>query len=149
MEKHAWRSEGFVELEGWAGPSGVYLLLRGDEVLYAGQAINVYQRLSTHYNTKKRGGPVPCLMVLAATDEVRTRPIPFNRVLVKLCPKADLDRLEIALIDRFDPPYNTVHKYDPWSRIGKTRRELDVSVMAAKLGIKLNPSEALQRRRVA
>ena len=51
MEKAALIPEGFVEVPGIRAPSGVYLLLGAEgEVLYAGQAKQIYQRITTHYN---------------------------------------------------------------------------------------------------
>ena len=49
-------AEGFVDLFGPSGPSGVYLLLRGAEVLYVGQSENVLQRVASHRRAQLRKG---------------------------------------------------------------------------------------------
>ena len=58
MSKLELLAEGFVEVPGWRAPSAVYLLLDDEgQVLYAGQAKKVYQRLTAHYNARVRGKP--------------------------------------------------------------------------------------------
>jgi len=45
----------------WEKASGVYFLLDGDEVVYVGQAVNVYSRISQHTNKRfDRYAFVPC-----------------------------------------------------------------------------------------
>lgn len=45
----------------WAKASGVYFLLDGDEVVYVGQAANVYSRIGQHTNKRfDRYAFVPC-----------------------------------------------------------------------------------------
>ena len=45
----------------WAKATGVYFLLDGDEVVYVGQAVNVYSRIGQHTNKRfDRYAFVPC-----------------------------------------------------------------------------------------
>ena len=45
----------------WKKASGVYFLLDGDEVVYVGQAVNVYSRIAQHTNKRfDRYAFVPC-----------------------------------------------------------------------------------------
>ena len=46
----------------WDNMSGVYFLVEGDEIVYVGQAVNVYARISQHALTKtfSRYAFVPC-----------------------------------------------------------------------------------------
>lgn len=66
----------------WAKASGVYFLLDGDEVVYVGQAVNVYSRIGQH--TDKR----------------------FDRYAFVPCAAEGLDRLESLYIHCLRPRLN-------------------------------------------
>jgi len=68
----------------WAKASGVYFLLDGSEVVYVGQAVNVYSRIGQH--TGKR----------------------FDRYAFVPCPVDALDRLESLYIHCLRPRLNGV-----------------------------------------
>jgi hypothetical protein len=69
----------------WAKTSGVYFLLDGDEVVYVGQAVNVYSRIAQH--TEKR----------------------FDRYAFVPCPVDALNRLESLYIHCLRPRLNAAH----------------------------------------
>lgn len=72
----------------WAKASGVYFLLDGDEVVYVGQAVNVYARIGQH--TDKR----------------------FDRYAFVPCPVDSLDRLESLYIHCLRPRLNGNQRND-------------------------------------
>lgn len=97
--------EDFVQFSVIGGTSGVYLLLLKGEVVYVGQSLNVFARIATHWcNLQRvRRGKLPYSasfydMAVFLFDEVR----------MKLCLVQDLDREELALIQRFRPKHNTL-----------------------------------------
>lgn len=104
------QSENFVHVPGFCG---IYLLMRGDEVVYVGQSVNVYTRISSHYQTLQRHRkglrPLGTNFSSWATKKV----IIFNTVKIKICPKADLDKEELALIQHYQPKDNDLMKRPP------------------------------------
>jgi hypothetical protein len=66
----------------WNKVSGVYFLLDGDEVVYVGQAVNVYSRICQHAGKK------------------------FDRYAYVPCPVEILDRLESLYIHCLRPRLN-------------------------------------------
>jgi len=72
----------------WAKASGVYFLLDGNEVVYVGQAVNVYSRIGQH------------------TDKQ------FNRYAFVPCPIDALDRLESLYIHCLRPRLNGNQRND-------------------------------------
>lgn len=100
--------EGFETLPSACAPSGVYALCGAGEVLYVGQAKNVYQRLTVHWNARRapaRNKLYASLTFLTPADP-RVNVIPYDRVLVKWVPVDDLNRIERELILRLRPKYN-------------------------------------------
>ena len=144
--------EGFVALQGVVAPSGVYLLLVRGEVVYVGQSENVYQRFTSHYNAKVRGyrkkRPRFLNSQLSPYD-IRIMPIPFDSVLVRWLPKAELDKAEAALIARFKPKYNVIEP----SRLPDVK--VDLKSLVDTLGFEHwmkplpNSSPSFRRRKVA
>lgn len=65
---------------------GIYFLMRGDQVVYIGQSINVVSRVCTHMREGKKN-----------FDHFRYMPCDFN----------DLDKIEASFISMFDPEYNS------------------------------------------
>jgi hypothetical protein len=104
MDELHLREQGFTGIPYHAEPSGVYALLRGPEVLYVGHSKSVYQRISNHRNAQQRKRPY---MNITGGD-IRIRPIPFDRVLVKWCPVHEAKILESELIHRYRPRFNIV-----------------------------------------
>ena len=96
-------SEGFTHVPGFCG---IYLLMRGEEVVYVGQSVNVYTRISSHYQTlqRHRKGLRP-LYNGTGTWAIR-KLIVFDSVKIKICPKKDLDKEELALIQHYQPKNN-------------------------------------------
>lgn len=66
----------------WQAESGVYFLLDGQEVVYVGQAVNVYARIGQHTDKK------------------------FDRYAFVLCPREMLDKLESLYIHCLRPRLN-------------------------------------------
>lgn len=130
------RLEGFEALPRACAPSGVYALCADGEVLYVGQAKNVYQRLTTHYNAKRRIKVYATVKLLSPGD-VRVNPIPYDSVMVKWVPIAELDRIERELILRLRPKFN-IQIREPLPK---------VKVDLAALGI--TRLEGLRRRKIA
>lgn len=65
-------------------PPGVYFLVRGDEVVYVGQSVQIPSRISSH----RQGGKV------------------FDLVFYLTCPAAELDAIESAFIRALKPKLN-------------------------------------------
>jgi hypothetical protein len=78
-------NKGFVELGNCA--SGVYALIHQDEVIYIGQAMNVYQRVRAHYNRQQK--------------------MPWDRAFVCWCKPHEMKNLEAEMIRHFLPHYNS------------------------------------------
>jgi excinuclease UvrABC nuclease subunit len=146
--------EGFVELPGVAAPMGVYLLLAQGEVVYVGQSKNVFQRLTSHYNARRRGYRKKLYATYdnLSPNDLRGMSIPYDHMLVRFCKKAELDKLELSLIDRFKPKFNIAFKNEGLER---RRFRINIKELAAKLDYPhwMRPSREssndLKRRRVA
>jgi hypothetical protein len=69
---------------------GVYVLLRGEELLYVGASLNVLSRIGDHVRKRDRGYGIG-----------------FDRVLVRFC--EDPKRVEARLIAELSPPFNIEH----------------------------------------
>ena len=73
---------------------GIYMLLRGRQIVYIGQSVNIEQRVVQHQNEKR---------------------ITFDAVLKCYVP-GDMDRVEKELIHCHQPIYNTIYSdSDPCS----------------------------------
>lgn len=129
------RGEGFETLPSVCAPSGVYALCGAGEVLYIGQAKNVYQRLVTHWNARRRTS-LGCL-AFATLGDARVNAIPYDCVIVKWVPVKDLNRIERELILRLRPRYN-IQIREPLPK---------VNIDLASLGLR-RPGD-IRRRRVA
>lgn len=152
IEKAALIGEGFVELPGVRAPSAVYLLMDDEgRVLYAGQAKQVYQRITAHYNAKRKAKKLRAMDYGTSPSDARLLGIPFTQVLVRWVPKADLDREELRLIDRFDPPFNVASKTDRQARLNRAKVKVDIEDIANKLGFHhwmASRPDILRKRRV-
>ena len=100
-------SDQFLTVSVRYGVCGVYLLLRGGEVVYAGQSLNVFARIGVHHQTmvrKRKGLRInPHIMKEEAYVE-------FDEVRIKQCAKSQLDKEEMLLIQRYLPQHNTLMK---------------------------------------
>ncbi len=67
----------------WSDATGVYFLISGDKVVYVGQAINVYARISQHQHAKS-----------------------FDRYAYISCSRELLNRIESLYIHVLRPPLN-------------------------------------------
>jgi len=96
-----WIMEDFVRLREVLTPVGVYMLYWQGTVVYVGKSLNIFYRLSTHYNQMLRRleGKLPY--------REKGPPILFDDVYVKWVHVDKLDREEIALIQRYQPIHNT------------------------------------------
>lgn len=93
---------GFVAMANATRPYAVYCLLREQRVVYVGKSTNIYNRIGRHWQNlaRMRRGKAPY-----ATDTIA--PIVFDSVVVKFVDRDDLDREELALIQRYLPQHNT------------------------------------------
>lgn len=93
--------EGFVEVP--LHPSGVYLLIREDRVVYVGQSVNVLQRLARHRyvldasKRKSRQGSYNNSQVII-----------FDNAMVRFCRPGELNKLEELYIAKFNPECNVL-----------------------------------------
>ena len=96
--------EGFADFSWCLRPCGVYLLLLRGKVVYAGQTTNIAQRLYTHCNRlqRARAGKPKLFHEHPAVE--------FDEVKVKFVPERDLDKEELALIQRYLPERNKLLK---------------------------------------
>lgn len=76
--------------------TGVYFLIKGFEVVYVGQSVDIFRRVGRH----------------------KDNDIDFDSFTILACGKEDLDRLESLYIDALLPKYNRATP-SPWER---TRR---------------------------
>lgn len=115
--------EGFFELPHATAPSAVYLLLWKGQVVYVGQSVAVYSRIADHRSAMNRA----LRRKRQSINNGSIRLVLFDKVLVRFCSQADLDRLEFEYIQRYDPPGNVQLK----------REEIyDTNIDLAALGIK-------------
>jgi hypothetical protein len=108
----------YIEV-GIADLCGCYLLLWKGEVVYAGKAENVLQRVVTH-----RGNLLRFLRnrYKGSNDKV----IRFDTIRFAFCNRSEMDRREIELISKHRPRYNTQHI---------PRRQIDIEALIAKAGL--------------
>jgi|SRR5882762_2464450 len=108
--------------------SGVYALCQGEIVVYIGKASVLVTRIYDHKLnlTRKQQGKA---LRLNGPNGVKV--IAFNRVLVCSCSKAEMGELEVQLILRFNPRFNTQHRPTQGT---KSLHELGVSLES--LGLK-------------
>ena len=132
----ALRAEGFDYLPGITAPSAVYALVDRGVVIYVGQAKNVYQRLTTHMNAKRRGGKKG--KTTWGPRDINGKPFSFDAVLVKWTPMAELDRVERELILRLRPKYN--------ERVIAPIPRVRVDLLGLGLMARRAPSEVRRRR---
>ena len=100
-------SDQFLSISVRSGVCGVYLLLLEGKVVYAGQSVNVFARIGVHHQTMvrlRKGLRVSPNMMKAEAF------VAFDEVRIKQCAKRDLDKEEIALIQRYMPQHNTLMK---------------------------------------
>jgi hypothetical protein len=81
--------------------SGIYLLMKREEIVYVGQSVKLAPRLATHAAQRGRKRSKTAVAMF------------FDRVLVMPCALADLDRTEKDLIQRYQPKYNVKQKPVP------------------------------------
>ena len=136
----SFREEGFDELPRVMAPSAVYVLLWEGRVVYVGQSKNVYARVATHYQAVVRARKG----LRQAANYTGPAAFRFDKVMIRWCPKRDLDRLETELIDRFRPEHNVI------VRRVLPKLSFDVLGLADELGFgwkKLETEPARMRRR--
>jgi hypothetical protein len=95
--------EDFVRLKEVLAPVGVYVLYWQGKVVYVGKSLNIFGRLSTHFVQMRRR------LNGAAPYAQHQPPILFDDVGVKWCTVEEINRVEIGLIARYRPRYNTQH----------------------------------------
>lgn len=76
----------FVDMSHLLNRSCVYILLNGDEVIYVGQSIDIGSRVSNHR---------------------RSLSMKFDTVKVHFCPPHLMASLELELITKHSPKWNT------------------------------------------
>jgi hypothetical protein len=100
MENCAVVPEGFADVS-FLLRSGIYLLMKKDEIVYVGQSVKLAPRVATHaaQRGRKRGKNSVAMF--------------FDRVMVMPCALGELDRTEKELIQRYQPKYNVKQKPVP------------------------------------
>lgn len=104
------KMEEFVPLPEVLRPSGVYLLLRHQAVVYVGKSKNLFARLSAHRNNMLRS-----MKGLPVYAREASEVVIFDDVRVKFCAVDMLDKEEVVLIQRYLPQHNGHHnvpRYD-------------------------------------
>lgn len=123
------------------GVAGVYALLYRGEVVYIGKTINIFSRVSDHYRgmQRKRRGIKPPF-------GTRHIDIPiFDEVQAKRCRIHDLDKEEIALIQKYRPRYNIKMNREPiHDKLDLTQQPFFLNLLAKKAVPKLE----VKRRRL-
>jgi|SRR6266849_1690483 len=76
-------------------PSGVYVFMQGDEVVYVGSSENVWYRIGLHRNASLKG-----------KGDSGTECKVYDRMLVKVCDIDEAIELEIAIYYKYQPKYN-------------------------------------------
>lgn len=76
--------------------TGVYFLIDNDEIVYVGQSLNVYSRISAHKKDKD-----------------------FDKVFVIKCQKEELTEIERYYILLLRPKHNKTHNPDKWAESTK------------------------------
>lgn len=135
---------GFVNFGG-ARCCAVYALLARGEVIYVGQSKNVYCRIAQH--VVRRDGPK--YSAPRVTGAVKSVKYDFDQVFVRFCAKEELDKLELELIDKFNPKYNVIGR-----RQVEGIPRVNIRELTEKLGFQWNQqlpssSPSTRRRRVA
>ena len=69
----------------------IYFLKMNDEIVYIGKTVNIFKRLSSHVQERKKI---------------------FNNIDILVCDKSEMDALEIELIKKHKPKYNIVNNSD-------------------------------------
>jgi hypothetical protein len=100
--------EKYVQFREVLHPSGVYMLLRHEKVVYVGKSLNIFARLSRHYTNlqRKRAGKPPYGNHAGPVIE-------FDDVQARFLPVDELDREEVKLILLHLPEFNMHHNYVP------------------------------------
>src|SRR5215469_4739254 len=110
-----------IALGGPMGSVGVYLLLRQGEVVYVGQSVNVLARVNAHWNNLQRVRKGKRPYRSGATYEAV--PVEFDEIRIKRCFPSELDKEELALIQRYLPEKN-VRMVRPEKPMEKNIRDL-------------------------
>jgi len=97
--------QGFEEIARTNIISAVYLLLNRGKVVYVGQSVNIYRRVSEHFNDMRNHR-----VKRRTVQPSRYGIFEFDRVLVRFVPVDDLDREELELIQRYQPQHNTKYR---------------------------------------
>jgi excinuclease UvrABC nuclease subunit len=87
------------------GVHGCYMLMLGGEVRYVGKSKNVFHRLATHYTNWKRAKQGKRTYY----GQTAAAMIAFDAVKIVPCAEKDMDRTELALIEKYKPRWNVAH----------------------------------------
>ena len=101
--------EGFVDFSALMH-CAVYMLLRRGVVVYVGQSKALGERLLTHMRGRKRG-QINKRNYFGANQMVSG--FIFDEIWIRPCMMNELDALEVAMIRKYQPKYNTLHKEPP------------------------------------
>lgn len=95
--------DGFIDCSLILQPA-VYALVHKDIIVYVGKTIMPAQRISGHRSEKHKQ------FASTAFGNKSIKGIPFDKVYLLPCSKADLDELEKRFIRKYKPKYNMRHK---------------------------------------
>jgi excinuclease UvrABC nuclease subunit len=112
----------FVELP--LRTSGVYALCLQGQVVYVGKSKNILARISTHRNAMRRrqaGKPD-----YFNGNGARVGMI-FDRAFVHWCREEELDRVELEMINKYNPVLNTRlrRSYKSWVNMGNLGKRME------------------------
>lgn len=97
------------------GATGVYLLRLRGVVVYVGQSLNLFARVAQHWQgmVRQRKGKLP----YSTGNGYPVQVIEFDHVEAFYCPKKDLDKRELELIQQHLPERNTLMKRKPFPEL--------------------------------
>ncbi len=95
--------------------SGIYFLIRGEEVVYVGQSKNCFTRICHHFGNKE-----------------------FNKVILYPCKISELDYYEDFFIKKYKPEYNKASNYEMNFSANKIKK-----IFKERLNFSTSPSRIL------
>jgi hypothetical protein len=84
----------------------VYALVKNGVVVYVGQSKSVASRLASHCRTRRQRAPKMSGMFNNKT----LLGIPFDEIWVRPCMLSEMDKIEMAMIAKHQPRFNTKGK---------------------------------------
>lgn len=93
-----------IKLDTFPKEAGVYLFISNDEVIYVGSSKNLYQRISNHISSIRKGSA-------HGYQQDLYQFLQSNPFTVEFQLTDDYRQLEQELIEKYNPKYNAVRAY--------------------------------------